>query len=174
LPLWPLRIYLRWRVEGQMDSDAIADQPLSIRDMLSGTAVVAVTIGLARAVLLADPMDVAGEDLVIPSAASFGISLCIGIPATLCVLGPANLKAGILVLGSYLLLGVLALVGIPSAVFGGMTVELLVFVLIGAFALTATIAAPLLVLRSCGYRLTRPRERRGRATATERAFTEAA
>jgi hypothetical protein len=49
LPLWPSRTHFGWRVaRTERDETSGNRQPLSIRDILTGTAVVAVSLGLVR------------------------------------------------------------------------------------------------------------------------------
>lgn len=49
-PLWPVRIWLGWRIEHQHE-DSDAPRPLSIRDMMIATVVVAGVLGLTRLAL---------------------------------------------------------------------------------------------------------------------------
>jgi hypothetical protein len=169
LPHWPLRIYCGWRVERPASLPTASSQPLTILDMLSGTAVVGITLGLLRVLAGFNsgggiPASFVWMEAAMPAVIALGVSLLIGFPALLCLLGTSDATTGVLWFGGYLVLGVLSIVGIPSFVSGGLSIEplaaVLLVLLLGTFVLGATVAAPLLVLRLCGYRLTRPRDRR--------------
>jgi len=162
LPLWPLRAYFGWCVERQNLAVPAHSQPLSIRDLLLGTGVVGVTLGLARAILRFDNVGYVWAELGMAAFAAFLASLLIGLPATICVLRSEDLLKGGVVLGGYLAVGLLLVVGVPCAYSATLPpIEALFALLIVLLAFTATLAAPLLVLRASGYRLKRPRDRRG-------------
>jgi hypothetical protein len=167
LPLWPLRTYFGWRIEQPGGEASRGGQPLTLLDIFSGTAVAGVTFGLARAMIGLSPTSeflppsFVWIQLATTAGVSFGLSLLLGIPVVIGALWTRSPSVGIGSLCGYLLVALLLLLGIPSIFSGtGPDIVTVVIMLLGTFTLAATLAAPLLVLRACGYRLTWPRDRR--------------
>jgi hypothetical protein len=165
LPFWPLRTYFGWRVHRTLEGASLAGRPLTILDMFFGTAVVGATLGLARLITSLFPNEffppLMWIQLAVYGALWSIASLFIGIPTIFCIMRSTNLARGIAALGGYLLFGLVLLIGIPSALRGIVApLESSVTLTLGTFTLAATFSAPLLVLRACGYRLTRTRDRR--------------
>jgi hypothetical protein len=160
LPMWPLRTHFGWRVEQiSPDADAAKPIPLSILDILCGTAVVALSLGLVRATHLQGffPfwIQVAVGLLII-----FGASLIFLLPAMIFILRWKEAGTGVGLFAAYIFLGVLGVIAVPSAVAQSPPPgEAFIAMLTGFFAFAATLAAPLFVLRASGYRLTWPRDR---------------
>jgi hypothetical protein len=165
LPLWPLRTHLGWSVERVSGSPA-AKKPvgLSISDILCGTAVVAVSLGLVRA-----GPDARGEfsqfhfaQIGMILAVLFVASIICLVPATLFALRTKEGRVGAGLLAVYALLPVFSLI-VVSLIVGGRVPpgEGFFAVFFGSMVFAATVASPLWVLRACGYRLVWPRDRRG-------------
>jgi hypothetical protein len=160
LPLWPLVTYFGWRVKGQGTASAAAkSQPLSILDLLAGTGVVAVTLGLLRAAPIGDRWFVWSELIPVMIAAVL-VSLFVMLPAVIFLLRWQEAAVGAGVYAAYLFCGLTTLIIAVSAAFNSAGPgEGIVAIFAGTFALGATVASPLLVWRSCGYRLIWPRDR---------------
>jgi hypothetical protein len=156
LPHWVLRTHLGWRLErtGAAASTEMR-RPLSILDLLSGTAVVAVCLGLVRAALAFLPHD---ESVWMPLAigllAVVAASLIVLLPVVVFSLRPKDAGSGLLLLAGYaflLVIGILTLFGGISG--GGPPGEAVIAIIGSFFAFTFTLAVPFIVWRSAGYRL---------------------
>jgi hypothetical protein len=160
LPLWPLRTHLGWSVE-RLGPDLVARQPvaLSISDILCGTAVVAVSLGLIRVAPEGNTgffMSI-GVALVAVIAASM---ICL-IPATVFVLRFKEGSLGVGLLAGFSLLPAFSLLMVGFVVGGRRPPGEAIFaILFGSLVFAATVAAPLWVMRACGYRLVWARDRR--------------
>ncbi len=171
--LWFLRIYFRWRIEwlpGQaaranelplampfLPPAADSSQRITIRDLLLGTVLVAVTMAVAR---LGQPKGVDdgvfwGVMLGI-SAASVGLSVIGVLPIVYLMLAVRSLLFAVLVvLGIWLLaasVAGIALLFVPGGP-TGLEKSLIVTSLVGGFVVT--LAGTLGLARWYGYRLVR-------------------
>jgi len=160
LPLWPLRTHLGWSVE-RVGADLMARPPvaLSISDILCGTAVVAVSLGLIRAAPEAKMEYFVSIGVAL--AFIFVASVICLVPATLFVLRSKEWPLGVGLLAGYSVLPTFCLVIFGSVMRGrGMQGEAILAMILGSFVFAATVAAPLWVMRAGGYRLVWPRDRR--------------
>jgi hypothetical protein len=167
LPLWPLRIYLGWRLEQASPApDVHRRQALSIHDMLAGTGVVALTLGLARATPAFDASTsyFFWVQLLSLLIAALVASVTVAIPALLFLMRWKEQGPGVAALVLYLILAIFVfiviLLALSGARGGGPPGEVFFALVLSVFAFGAAVAAPLLVLRSSGYRLVWPRDRR--------------
>jgi hypothetical protein len=165
LPLWPLRTHLGWAVEST-DRHARLRRlsPLSILDILSGTAVVALSLGLVRAAPFPDREFISPWiEIVIGLLIVAVLSLVTVLPAVLFILRFKEGGLGCAVFAGYILMAVIVLFAISATVFGGgafIDGDAVFAALLAASSFAATLAAPLLVMRAAGYRLVWPRDRR--------------
>src|SRR5262245_32534704 len=116
-PLWPLVTYFGWRVEGQGTAACAPakPQPLSILDLLAGTGVVAVTLGLLRAAPLDDRWFIWGE-LIPLFVRAFLMGLFVMLPAVVFLLRWKEAAVGAGVYAAYLFFGLITfLIGISAA-----------------------------------------------------------
>jgi hypothetical protein len=94
-PLWPLRVYFGWRLV-DVDANVVADRPLSIRDYMVGTAIVAASVTAAR--LAQNTERISNEDYwagwSIFFAIASGISLISVAPAVLLIFRFRDWKLG--------------------------------------------------------------------------------
>ena len=153
LPLWPLRLYARWRVEPSLEMDT-KEAPLSIRDIMLGTTLVALTLTAAR---LAKSISPGSSDWVVFGALVAGMaafSLFSLVAVARAMLRSRSARQGYLIVALY-----------TAAVYTAVTVVGLQFArprqdarqLLG-FAITAasfasSLAVALHIVRACGYRL---------------------
>jgi hypothetical protein len=162
LPLWPLRTHFGWSVERlRLDMAAGQPAPLSILDIFSGTAVVAISLGLLRAAV----SPIGGSNLLLQIGVPLGIVVAAGaiclLPVTVFVLRPRESRFGAGMLAGYIFLTVFGTLAVTVVLTRSLVPTAAFFsVLTMCFALAATLASPLLVLRACGYRLVWPRDRR--------------
>jgi hypothetical protein len=160
LPLWPLRTHLGWRVE--RSSALTTTEPpksLSIGDILVGTSVTAVTLTLVRLVPNGSPSLWAVAAIM--AAVVCGISVIAAFPALLLTLRMRELPAGIALLALYaLIVGFVLIAVFATAPGGGPPGEFVLGMFIAIYAFAATVISPLLVLRSHGYRLSWPSDRK--------------
>ncbi|HEY2415800.1 MAG TPA: hypothetical protein VGI40_26405 [Pirellulaceae bacterium] len=158
LPLWPFRIYFGWYVEPQgMQGTAVNSQPLKILDIFSGTAIVAVSLALIRVM---EPLHAEYVWVNIADASLFVLiaSFLLLLPAAFIILrAKKSMTAFGYYFGYVLAIGILPLL---LTLMVGPGVEVALGIFLGGFAFAATLAAPLLVWRACGYRLMWGRERR--------------
>jgi len=166
-PLWPLRTYLGWRVERHASRGGDpAQRSLSIGDILLGTAVTAVTLALVR-MIPGRPSEVWGSAVI--TALSVMVVSCISLlPAVAIMLRVEEQAAGIMMLAGYTLaVGVILLAGLAGISRGSLPATAAFSFFIALYSFAATLIAPLVVLRSHGYRLTWPRDRRIKSEPSE-------
>jgi hypothetical protein len=170
LPLWPLRIYLGWRIEqpgGAAHGEANA---LSIRDMILGTVVTAVTLAALRLVPGLAGFAAPRESEMWIMWAIWGLSIAGAstvalVPATLVSFrmqdggAAAGVLGGIAVVAWVITLSILGAMG-PG---GSMPGEFVAGIALVYGSFTATLALPLFLVRSRGYRLTFAGERKTQA-----------
>jgi hypothetical protein len=170
LPLWPLRTDFGWSVE-RVGGNTAVKKPvgLSISDILCGTAVVAVSLGLVRAGPNASgEFSVYFAEIGMTLAVIFVASLICLVPATLFALRIKEDLVGIGLFAGYALLPVISLLVVSLSVGGSaLPVEVFFAVFFGSIIFAAMVASPLWVLRACGYRLVWPRDRRGGKTVRD-------
>jgi hypothetical protein len=161
LPLWPLRIYLGWRIE-RNESLAPRPQALSIADVLASTAVAAVNLAAIRLI----PADYRGGSQFwvgwgIAGVSIAGASAVLLIPALLyfCQMqSPGGaIAAWIVHIGAVFAFAVAAFSIFTQINPPG---DAIVLSLIGFYAFGGALAIPLLVVHSHGYRLSIPSSRR--------------
>jgi hypothetical protein len=159
LPLWPLRTHFGWRVAAtEQGSAADKSQPLSILDILSGTSVVAFSLGLVRAMPAAANV---WQELAMAVLFVIGTSLILLLPGVLCILRMKQAGQGLVVYFGLTLVAAIGVISVLAALTSRLPSGEEVFAqLWGCCAFAATLAMPLFVLRACGYRLTWPRDRR--------------
>jgi len=154
LPLWPLRTHLRWRLVRSNEGSSEIPQPLSIFDILAGTSVVAVSLGLIRLAPVPDSASLLWMELGVTLACVLGVSVFSLVPASLFVLRSQSGGQGVAALAGYTLAVAIGLIGLAAILSNGKIPEEAVFVfLIACFCFASALAAPLVILRSCGYRL---------------------
>jgi hypothetical protein len=160
LPLWPLRTHLRWRLErAAAEATAEKPQPLSILDILSGTAVVAVSLGLIRLAPVPEGATPFWGELAVTLLCILGVSLFSLLPASLFVMRFQSGGQGVAALAGYTMVVALGLLGLVAVLSnGGLPGEAVFVFLVSCFCFASTLAAPLVILRSCGHRLVRPRD----------------
>ena len=168
LPLWPLRTHFGWRVERRAASaDENGSQALSIRDLFFGTVVTAVSLACLR--LTPHRVDVGPMFWLawcIGVASVAGISAVSLIPALLFVLRSKE-TTGVSSLCIYTGLAACVAMAILTASTGGpIPVEVFFIFGLAICAFATALAVPLLMVRSRGYRLTFPSDRRQVAAAT--------
>ena len=154
LPLWGARLYCGWRIARP---DAAPNQrPLSIGDILSGTAIAAVTVGLVRFVVDSPGSDSSfwiGWAIAVPAIA--GISLISILPAMFLILRLNRpLIGGAVLFGYAVLASIVTILGL--AYFNRRTpppreVFLIFPLMIGALA--SSLGGLLGLIRYQGYRL---------------------
>lgn len=165
-PMWPLRVYLGWRVERcRSPFERPQTQALSIGDILLATTVCAVTLSLVRMFPLpegASPWSVAALLTWVVFSASF----LTAIPILLLTMRSADHRFAVIGLIGYMLLVVVVLLVslVLLVVIGAISVgivpgETVLGCLVAFSSFTITVAAPLFVWRTHGYRLTLPRDR---------------
>jgi hypothetical protein len=166
LPLWPLRIYLGWRIERSGGAAHGTANALSIRDMILGTVVTAVTLAALRLVPGLTGFAVPREPEIWMVWAIWGLSIAGAstvalIPATFVCFRlqdggtAAGMLGGIAVVAWVITLSILGAMG-PG---GGMPGEVPAGIALVYGSFTATLALPLFIIRSRGYRLTFAGER---------------
>lgn len=162
IPLWPFRTHLGWRV-ARDDAAAGSNQSLSILDIMVGTAIVAVSLGLIRFVsgsrlngfqnYMMLQMMVSGLGLAL-------VSFVMLIPAMMLVLRTRHFGAGVGIYFGAVLLSFGGLIGVPSIIYGPPApAEGMFAVWWGSLVFAASVAAPLFVWRAYGYRLVWARDR---------------
>ena len=163
LPLWPLRIYLGWRVE-QPDHNPAAErtQSLSIRDLLAGTVVTSVSLAALR--LMPEEFNRGAEfwlDWAIAFVSIMGISAISLLPAMvfLCRMRETAAGAtawfgytGIMLIVTLVIISSLAGRSLPGEVFAAAAV---IF-----YSFAGALSLPLFIARARGLRLTFPADRR--------------
>jgi hypothetical protein len=164
LPMWPLRIYGGWRIElPPNDTSRISPSSLSIRDMILGTVLTAITLGALRLMpRWGEPLD--GRFWILWALAALsiaGVSAVLLLPALVVCFRMKDagtsfaVLCGIAFVAWILTITVLGTTG-PG---GAMPGEVLVSVGLVYVAFTASLTVPLLIFRSRGYRLTFASER---------------
>ncbi len=162
LPLWPLKLYFGWSLvcHGEM-KPAPSDRPLAISDYLLGTALVAISVGLAR--LAPDRLESAFWLAWLIFAASVaGTSLVSVVPAMLLMLRPTGGRRGAAFMLAYALGAAGITVIITAAVNPNFRRQLssssqwweLVGGLLVFLAFAAGLSGAMLATRALGYRLT--------------------
>lgn len=161
IPLWPLRTHFGWRVqEDGLEPARERPKALSILDILCGTSVVALSLGMARAAVMSAP-GLYVMVLAMWVVAAVCVSMVILLPAVTFVLRSKEAPIGIAMLFGYAILTAIICMVVAAAATGdGPPGEVIFALLLGCFAFTASMAAPLFVWRACGYRLVWPRDRR--------------
>lgn len=156
LPQWWMRIYLHWRlVGGEVMGEPRPRESLSIRDMLSGTAIVALTLTATR--FTADTQEITPA-FWLAWLIALGVLMAVGqfilMPLVLVIL---RWRSILLALAFTLLapLAVPLIMGIVSAVNGGGAGPSKAYLLtyLAALGCLATASAPLWIARLAGYRL---------------------
>ena len=169
LPLWPLRTHFGWRVERPAHAgDDHRSQALSIRDLLLGTVVTAVTLGCARLTpLRLEAATVFWLRWSIIALAITVISAVSLIPALLFLLRSKERTTAVGSLCVYAGLAALVVFAFVAASTGGRSIPVEAFLVMGLAICSyiGGLAIPLLMVRGRGYRLTFPRDRR-KAVAT--------
>jgi len=151
-PLWALRIYAQWQIvpSGRLPQG----QPLSIRDILWATLVVAVVVSLVR-LASDDPeyYDIAWIGWTIAAPSIAGVSLLSLLPALFFVLRGERPVAGLFLLWGYATTAIVLLV-FGIALFGGrLRGEELFAIAFSIYGFASLLWLLLLAVRSCGYRL---------------------
>jgi hypothetical protein len=148
LPLWLFRIYFGWRIEPERDQElAGSSRQLTIHDMLSGTAVVAVTLGMIRAARAEhSELDMAG-----PVFIAVLVSSILLLPATYLILREKRPMVGVAFYFGYMLIIAISVLSVTDI--GRSAPENVFVILWGGLAFSAALAAPFFVWRACGYRL---------------------
>jgi hypothetical protein len=173
LPLWPLRTHFGWRIQDeigmQLGSFREASDPLSIRDICIGTAVVAVSLASAKLMPLGggspNEMFWLGWGVAVVSIAI--VSAMSLIPATLLLLRSRQVGSGLAWFVAYFFAWTFAawsFIGIGSD--GRAPGEIYLAFGLAIWTYAASLAVPLLLIRGRGFRLTSPRDRRKAARAT--------
>jgi len=158
IPLWPFRTHLGWRVNAREEAAAKSNQALSILDILVGTAIVAVSLGLIRFVPGTEQNEFQNYMMVQVMVSGLGltlISFVMLIPAMMLLLRTWHLGAGAGMYFGGVVLSVGGLIAVPSIIYGRwpMPAEAIFAMVWGSVVFAATVAAPLFVWRVCGYRL---------------------
>ena len=161
LPQWLARFYFGWRIETPGQIPSAVSPGLSIRDLMVGTAVVALTITAVRFSLAADEMT---TDVWVGWAIAVGIlgvvSAFVMLPLLVLVFRSRPLWALLYILvGSPLLAGatMYAIVLVDGAS-GGPDTRAIILFLMAATSCVAATSAPLWLARWAGYRLKFARE----------------
>jgi hypothetical protein len=160
LPMWPFRTHLGWHVAQTNSQTQMSPQPLSILDILIGTAVVAVSLGLIRFV------PGGSTQYVMLQMGNTGLALAVTslvvlIPATILVLRMSSGPLGVVVYLGGVFLSMAAFIVITSSISGRWPpVDGIFAMLWGSQVFAGTAGAPLFVWRGCGYRLVRARDRK--------------
>jgi hypothetical protein len=157
VPLWPFRTHLGWRVlPPDENATSIRDQPLSILDILTGTAVVAVSLGLVR-FLPRVPSSVMWTMTLAIALTSFVMLL----PAMIFILRMWSVVLGVGLYFGGVVVSVCGLIQIVSLFSNGSpSVGTFLTMIWGSLVFAATVSSPLFVWRACGYRLVWLRDRR--------------
>jgi hypothetical protein len=161
IPLWPFRTHLGWRIvpPGEVASGA-KDQPLSILDILSGTAVVAVSLGLIR-FLPRVPSSFMWMQMATMSVAIAVTSIVVMLPAIILILRVRAVAVGAGVYFGGVALSVYGLIVVVGLLSNRFPPGQMFFSTVwSSLWFAATVAAPLFVWRWCGYRLVWARDRR--------------
>jgi hypothetical protein len=167
IPLWPLRTYLGWRIERQLVRGDASDtsQSLTIRDILWATVATSVSLASLRLNFLLtetyEPQFWASWGLAVAVVAV--ISALSLLPAAVIAFRIQETFAAAAALAGYALLAWIATCVIVAAVSQGSAPPegyIAILFCVGSFA--ATLALPLLILASRGYRLTFAGERQRR------------
>lgn len=161
LPLWPLKLYFGWSLVREGDAEsAPSDRPLAIRDYLLGTAIVAISVGLAR--LAPDRLESEFWLAWLIFAASIaGTSLVSIVPAMLLMLRGASGRRGAALMMVYALgaAGITAIVVAAINPFFRRQLSSprqwweLVGTLLVFLAFAAGLSGAMLAMRALGYRL---------------------
>jgi hypothetical protein len=171
LPLWPFRTHLSWRVAVADDRGTTNRGGLSIRDILVGTAIVAVSLGLIRFLSGINP-SLSGLDqrsvqnLIMMQTLASGLMLTVAsfvllIPALILLLRSRSFCVGVATYFGAIILSIVGLVVFPSVIFGRLPQAQSLFAMFwGSIVFAATVASPLFVWRACGYRLVWARDRK--------------
>lgn len=106
-PLWIVRLFFRWRIVRDQGLDAAAPEaPLSIRDLMVGTVLVAVSLAAARVA----PRDTPDAELwigwAIALASCGGVSLIALLPVSAWLLRQRNIIVGLILTAVYAVLAV--------------------------------------------------------------------
>lgn len=155
LPMWWMRIYLHWRIAPRDQQDlAETRNSLSIRDILVGTAVVAITFALAR--LSAGYSEMGVQFWIawlIAAAILFGIGQLVLMPLVVLILRCSSAFPGIafVVIAPIVFPLALAIFYVLSNVIPPAGVYLAVYLL--PLTSLAVASAPLWFMRLAGYRL---------------------
>lgn len=155
---WLFRIYFHWRIERPGETQGSAPpETLSIRDLLVGTILVALTMAAVR---LGKPMNV--DDTWywaawgIGSAAAAGISLLCAVPILYLTLGVRNIRwgaIGIATAGAAVAATAISILTWINPGGGPNDKEITLMISALAFGFTATLAGALWIARAYGYRL---------------------
>lgn len=162
VPMWPFRTHLGWHVAPAKEAPEASRQPLSIADILIGTTVVAVSLGLIRL------LPGASNPFVMMQMGVMGLALAVAslvvlIPATLLVLRMSSAAIGVLVYLGAVFLSECGFIVVGSMISNFWPPGEDVFAMLwGSLVFAATVAAPLFVWRVCGYRLVWAKERRAK------------
>lgn len=161
LPFWPLRIYFGWRIEHKGFSDFIPLTKLSIRDMVMGTIVTSLSLAALRLVpeeFRADPNYFTGWGIgILVIAVLTVLSL---VPSILFLFRMRDTSAAVVAFCTYVPLAVMAVLIIFSAFAGGAAAETYVTIGLSLLSFALVLSIALLSIRSQGYRLTFPSDRR--------------
>lgn len=155
-PLWFTRTLANWTISRKEESPD--RQPLTIRDMLAGTVLIAVVLAGAQfARQLYTPIVVSEAEFWImvggAAAACFGMSLLSIPPVVLATLRPAKASIGMVVLGAYALVALAIAVVIIAVADRMPSVWEVTGLLITVSTFVVAASAPLLIARQLGWRL---------------------
>ncbi len=155
LPFWIVRHLFGWRLTTSPPPTADPPVPLSIRDLLWATALVAVTLTLARAAPSADDKEIGGLWVVMLGVASTVSTIAL-LPAAPILLRPGSFQRGVLFGLTYAgawvsLLWLIVLVILLQ----GRVIPPPAAIVIGASSLILSYAGTVIltawVARNCGY-----------------------
>ncbi|HEX5104671.1 MAG TPA: hypothetical protein VFV87_12710 [Pirellulaceae bacterium] len=162
LPQWVVRLYFGWRIEPRAaDAAARPRQALAIRDILIGTAIVALTLTAVR--LAVRDRDQLGPEFWVAWAVAFGVllvvSAVVNLPLVLLILRARSPAGAVL----FLLFGPSALVVVAiliAMIFepGGPDARSVMLMMLAATTCVAVSSAPLWLYRLTGHRLKMARE----------------
>jgi len=171
LPLWPFRTHLSWRVAPMNDAATTNRSALSILDILIGTAIVAVSLGLIRYLSGID-RSLSGigqsqyQNLIMMQTLASGLMLTVVsfvllVPALILLLRSHSFGAGAGIYFGAVPLSITGLLVVPSALFGRLPpAEMLLTTCWGSIVFATAMASPLFVWRACGYRLVWARDQK--------------
>lgn len=158
-PIWIARLWREWRIVYASEENIRSGRQFGVREMLIVTAMIAVSLAMARLSVEASSHD-EWPSILIACAVAAVLSSLTTIPSVIAVFGRQGIRSGMFWMTLYAVALGISVVALPAIVIGSSIYAKRVapFVLFAA-GVIAPIFASLAAARACGYELQRPKRK---------------